>query len=228
MAENSMKKLIYKIVIALFLITGAANPGTFAQGLYNNTSFAIVSWKGNLFSGMQTVFGYKFNPHLGLGGGVGIERLRNLPTYSYYKANFTLLPVFAELRYTVLKTRFSPVIAIQGGYKVLINTPSSQMEEWMKWVYPPYAWNYYYNYDTYLRGGLFANLEIGVNAKIYKRFGLYASVDFSIWSVSGENHYWVYNATSTIYGKTTAIITEYLTPIMAYQQLFLFRLGFTF
>ena len=80
MAENSMKKLIYKIVIALFLFTGAANPGTFAQGLYNNTSFAIVSWKGNLFSGMQTVFGYKFNPHLGLGGGVGIERLRNLPT----------------------------------------------------------------------------------------------------------------------------------------------------
>ncbi|MCX6283181.1 MAG: hypothetical protein NTW31_02950 [Bacteroidetes bacterium] len=198
------------------------------KGLYNNTSFAIVSGRGNVFSGMQTAFGYKFNPHLGIGGGIGIERITNLPTYSYYTANFTFMPIFAEVRYTILKTRFTPVIALQGGYKVLINTPSSQMDEWMTWIYPPFAWNYYYNYDTYTRGGLFANLEIGVNAKVYKRFGVYASVDYSVWSVSGTNHYWVYNAQEFDPGRVTYVATEYTQGVVAYQGIFMLRLGFTF
>jgi len=198
------------------------------RGLYNNTSFAIVSWRGNIFSGMQTSFGYKFNPHLGIGGGIAIERLSNLPTYSYYTANFTYMPVFAELRYTMLKSRFSPVLALQGGYKILINTPSSQMDEWWTWLYPPYAWNYYYNYDTYTRGGLFATIEAGVNVKVYKRFGVYASVDYSIWSVSGINHYWVYFATEFEPGKMTVVVNEYTRAVLAYQGIFLFRLGFSF
>ncbi|MEI8006168.1 MAG: hypothetical protein WCI48_08170 [Bacteroidota bacterium] len=198
------------------------------KGLYNNTSFAIVSERGNLFSGMQTIFGYKFNPHLGVGGGVGIERFSNLPTYSYYTGNFTLMPVFAEVRYTVLKTRFTPVIALQGGYKWLVNTPTTQMDEWMEWVYPPIAWNYFYNYDTYTRGGMFAALEIGVNAMVYRRFGLYASVSYSIWSVAGTNHYWVYQATEMSPGDVSAIATEYTQDVLAYQSIFLFRLGFTF
>jgi len=197
-------------------------------GLYNNTSFAVVSGRGNLFSGMQTAFGYKFNPHLGLGGGAGIERFTNLPTYSYYKGNFTFLPVFAEFRYTVLKARFSPVAALQGGYKFLINTPTTQMDEWLEWIYPPIAWNYYYNYDTYHKGGPFATLEIGVNAKMSKRFGIYASADYSIWSVSGTNHYWIYQATSTGPGQTSAIATEYTRNVLAYQSILMFRLGFTF
>ncbi|MCX6242612.1 MAG: hypothetical protein NTX43_12460 [Bacteroidetes bacterium] len=234
-----MKRVIQNILIVSVFFFGfcpaVKSQGGFQRwlqekpkGLYNNTSFAIVSERGNLFSGMQTSFGYKFNPHLGLGGGIGIERFSNLPTYSYYEANFTLLPVFAELRYTVLKTRFSPVIAVQGGYKILVNTPSSQMDEWMTWIYPPYAWNYYYNYDIYHRGGPFVTIEIGVNAKVYKRFGIYASVDYSLWSVSGDNHYWVYQATSFDPGQTTAIVNEYITNVFAYQHIFLFRLGFTF
>ncbi|GEM_PF-625539 len=198
------------------------------RGLYNNTSFAIASLRGNIFCGMQTAFGYKFNPYLGLGGGIGIERLTDLPTYSYYKGNFTFLPVFAELRYTVLKRRFSPVVALQGGYKFLINTPSTQMDEWLEWIYPPYAWNYYYNYDTYHSGGGFATLEIGVNTKVYKRFGVYASVDYSVWSVHGTNHYWIYQATSDGTGETHSVATEYTQNVLAYQEILMFRLGFTF
>ena len=198
------------------------------RGLYNNTSFAIISGRGNLFSGMQTIFGYKFNPYLGIGGGIGIERFTNLPTYSYYTANFTLMPVFAEVRYTILKTRVSPVIALQGGYKWLINTPSSQMDEWMECVFPPYAWNYFYNYDTYKRGGFFAAAEIGVNAKVYGRFGIYSCISYSIWSVSGDNHYWIYNYTSFGPGEVSYIATENISHVLAYQQIFLFRLGFSF
>lgn len=199
-----------------------------SKGLYNTTSFAIVSERGNWFSGMQTAFGYKFNPYLGIGAGIGIERFTNLPTYSYYKANFTLVPVFAEIRYTILKTRVSPVVALQGGYKWLINSPSSQADELTKWVFPPYAWNYYYSYDTYRRGGLFAALELGVNARVYKRFGLYAALSYSVWSVSGENHFWVYQYTQFEQGKVNEVVKEYWEPVLAYQNVFLFRLGFTF
>jgi len=196
-------------------------------GLYNNTSFAIVSQWGNLFSGMQTTFGYKFNPHLGIGGGLGIERFSDLPTYSGYSANFTFMPVFAEFRYTVLKGRVSPVIALQGGYKFLVNRPSSQMDEWMEWVFPPYSWTYNYNWDSYSSGGMFANIEIGLNVKIYKRFGLYASLDYSAWSVQGTNNFWSYQYIA-VNPETQVILREYYDNVIAYQDIFLFRLGFTF
>jgi hypothetical protein len=120
------------------------------------------------------------------------------------------------------------VIALQGGYKRLINTPTTQMDEWMEWIYPPVAWNYYYNYDTYTRGGFFAAIEIGMNARVYRRFGIYASVSYSIWSVAGRNHYWIYQATEMSPGDVSAIATEYTQGVLAYQHIFLFRIGFTF
>ena len=66
------------------------------------------------------------------------------------------------------------------------------MVTWTDSIYPPYAWNDYYLYDTYLRGGFFFTVELGVKFKVYKRLGLYCSADYSLWSVSGENHYWIY------------------------------------
>jgi hypothetical protein len=198
-----------------------------ATGLYNNTSFGIVSERGNLFTGMQTAFGYKFNPHIGVGGGIGIERFKNLPTYGYYYSNFTLMPVFAEVRYTVLKSRVSPVIALQGGYKFLINLPYSQTDYSYYWMYPGLVINESYLWDEYTRGGLYLSAEIGVNYKIYKRFGLYASLAYSLWSVSGVNNELV---VQTIYMNSPPVVKEwqYTETVKAYQHIFLFRLGFTF
>lgn len=197
------------------------------EGLYNNTSFVIISERGNLFSGMQTAFGYKFNPHLGVGGGIGIERFTNLPTYSYYYSNFTLLPVFAEVRYTVLKSKISPVIALQGGYKFLINLPYSQTDYSYSWGYEHLVLNESFIWDEYTRGGLSLSAEVGVNCKIYKRFGLYASVAYSLWSVSGVNNEQI---VQTIYMSSPPVIKEwhYTEAVKAYQHIFLFRLGFTF
>ena len=199
------------------------------KGFYNVTSFSVFDFTGNWMNGMQTICGYKFNPYLGLGGGIGIERFPSLPTYSIYSANFTLMPVFADLRYTVTKTKVSPVIAVDAGYKFLINIPSSQMVTWTDSIYPPYAWNDYYLYDTYLRGGFFFTIEVGVKARVYKRLGLFCSADYSLWSVSGDNHYWVYQYVpgeepGTI--KWTA--TESVVKVLAYQHVFLIRFGFTF
>jgi hypothetical protein len=198
------------------------------KGFYNVTSFSIFSFSGNWMNGMQTICGYKFSPHLGLGGGIGIERFTNLPTYSNYSGNFTLIPVFADFRYTILKTKVSPVIAVDAGYKFLINIPSSQMVTWTDSIYPSYAWNDYYLYDTYLRGGPFITVEIGVQARVYKRIGLSCSVDYSLWSVSGDNHYWVYQYVPGDPGTVKAIVNEYVEPVLAYQHVFLIRFGFTF
>jgi len=199
-------------------------------GFYNVTGFSIFSFTNSgWMNGMQTICGYKFNPYLGLGGGIGIERFTNLPTYGSYSANFTLLPVFADIRYTVTKTKVSPVIAVDAGYKFLINIPSSQMVTWTDSIYPPYAWNDYYLYDTYLRGGFFFTAELGVRFRVYKRLGLYCSADYSLWSVSGENHYWVYQyVPGEEPGTIKLITTETVQKVLAYQHVFLIRFGFTF
>jgi calcineurin-like phosphoesterase family protein len=197
------------------------------EGLYNYTSFALVSSNLNWFSGMQTSFGYRFKGHFGIGGGIGIERFANLPTYDYYTANFTLMPVFAEFRYTMLKSKCSPVAAIQGGYKFLVNQPSSQMDYWSEWMYPGLVLNEYYNWDSYRNGGFFVAAEAGVNWRIYRRLGLCALISYSIWSVSGQNNYWIYQ---TIYMSSPPVVKEwqYTEAVKAYQHLFLFRLGFSF
>jgi hypothetical protein len=192
-------------------------------GFYTNTTFGIVTGRGNLFTGMQSSAGYKLNPHIAFGGGIGIERYTDIPTYDTLTANLSLLPLFGEIRYTVLNRRVSPVIALSGGYKVLLNVPSSQMITWTQEIYPGYFWNDYYVYDTYTQGGLFFNVEAGVKANVWKRFNLYLSVDYSFWSVAGDHHYWVYQYAA---GVTTE--THQVTRTVAYTDQFVVRLGFGF
>lgn len=197
------------------------------KGLYNITSFSIVSERGNLFSGMQSSVGYKFNPHLGIGGGVGIERFTNLPTYDAYSTNFTLMPVFAEIRYTMLKSRVTPVIALQCGYKFLINRPWSQTDYTSWWLYPGLVINESYIWDEYDRGGMFLTGEIGVNFRIYQRFGIYAALTYSLWSVTGKHYHEI---VQTIFMNSPPVVKEWLytDAVKAYQHIFLFRVGFSF
>jgi hypothetical protein len=192
-------------------------------GFYNNTTFGIVTMRGNLFTGMQSSAGYKLNPHIAFGGGIGIERYTDTPTYDTLTANLSLLPVFAEIRYTVLNKRVSPVIAVSGGYKVLLNVPSSQMISWTEEVYPGYFWTDFYEYDTYTQGGLFFTIEAGVKANVWKRLSMYLSADYSLWSVAGDHHYWMYEHAA---GNTTE--THEVSRTVAYTHMFVVRLGFGF
>jgi hypothetical protein len=216
------------IILISLLLPGPIS--TFAQsdwwtekptGFYNNTTFGIVTTRGNLFTGMQSSAGYKLNPHIAFGGGVGLERYTDTPTYDTLTANLSLLPVFAEVRYTILKKRVSPVVALNGGYKILLNVPSSQMISWTEVVYPGFFWTDFYEYDTYTRGGFFFTVEAGVKANVWKRLSMYLSADYSLWSIAGDHHYWMYEHAG---GNTTE--THEVSQTVAYTHVFVLRLGF--
>ena len=198
------------------------------QGFYNVTTFNIDPVYGPVLNGMQTICGYKFNPYIAVGGGVGIERFVNIHMYEKLITNLTLSPVFAEIRYTVLKKRITPVFAMKGGYKFLINLPHTQVVNRTEGINPPTSWNEYQDYDDYKQGGFFVAIEGGVKAKVYERLSLYFSAEFSQWSVSGYHYHWVRQYVLMPDGIPTVSVDYYSLRTLAYNQVLLFRLGISF
>jgi hypothetical protein len=199
-----------------------------SQGLYNVTTFSIDPFYGPVFNGMQTIFGYKLNPYISIGGGVGLERYVNMKMYDDFTANLTQMPVFGEIRYTILDKKVSPVIALQGGYKFMINESSTQVTSWQEDIFPPYAYRIFNEYDYYHEGGFLFTIEAGARIKMYRRLALYVSADYSVWTVSGEFYHWMYEYLSAPGGSVKETTTYYTLPSMAYNQVLLFRLGVAF
>ena len=77
-----------------------------SKGFYNVTAFSIDPFKGPVLNGIQTVCGYRLNPFIAIGGGIGLERYVGMNMYDTLTANLSLLPVFAEIRYTILNKKF--------------------------------------------------------------------------------------------------------------------------
>lgn len=199
-----------------------------SHGFYNVTTFSIDPLKGPVLNGMQTICGYRLNSFIAIGGGIGLERYVSMNMYDTLTANLSLLPVFAEIRYTILNKKVSPVIALQGGYKFLLNRSSSQVSTWKVDVFPPYAYNIYDEYDYYYQGGFSFTIEAGVKAKLYQRLSIYFSADYSVWSVSGDHYKWTYQYLSAPEGQPKVTTSHYILPTMAYNQMLLFRLGIAF
>ena len=199
-----------------------------SKGFYNVTTFSVDFFKGPLINGMQTINGYRLNPFIAIGGGVGIERYVNMNLYDTLTANLSLLPVFGEIRYTLLNKKVTPVVALQGGYKFLLNRPSSQITSYTIYIFPPYAWTSYDEYDYYTQGGFFFTVEGGVKAKVYKRLAVYVSASYSVWSVSGDHYTWAYQYLSAPGGQPKVTTSHSITPTMAYNQIVLFRFGIAF
>jgi len=159
-----------------------------STGFYNVTTFIPVTFDGQFLSGLQTICGYKFNNYLSIGGGIGYERFNSITTYEDFKADLSLLPVFVDIRYTPLTGKYSPVIAVNGGYKFLLNQPSTQIRYDTVYgnVLTVSSRDDYSDYNIFNRGGPFITAEAGVRARFFKRVALYLAVDYSLWSVSGE------------------------------------------
>jgi hypothetical protein len=159
-------------------------------GFYNVTTFIPVTFKGQFLSGLQTICGYKVNKYLSIGGGIGYERFNSISTYEDFKADLSLLPVFVDIRLIPLTGKFSPVIAVNAGYKVLLNKPSTQVR--YDTVYNSASFvparNDYSEYTIYKQGGPFITAEAGFRAMLFKRVGIYAGVAYSLWAVSGDYH----------------------------------------
>lgn len=196
------------------------------QGWYNVTTFSMDFQKGPFLNGMQTSAGFRFNPYIALGGGIGLERYVNLNTYETLSANFSMMPVFTELRYTMLDRTISPVVALQVGYKYMINEASSQVAYWREAGFAS-SYTDYHVYDYYHEGGMAFTVEGGVKMKVYNRLGLYLAVSYSSWNVSGEHYRWMMTHLEAPGGDPVETTSVNITPTTAYQQMWLLRIGFT-
>lgn len=198
------------------------------QGFYNITTFSVDPFLGPFLNGMQTICGYRINPHILIGVGTGLERYVSMPTYGDLTANLSLLPVFVDIRYIILEKKVSPVIALNGGYKILLNIPSSQLFSRIDTIFPGFAWNEFYEYDTYTHGGFFLTVEAGIKIPVYKRISIYGSLDYSVWSISGDHNEWLYQYLPDSNIGIKMIETHTVTKTLAYTHILLFRLGIMF
>jgi hypothetical protein len=238
-----MQKTKIKIIFALFFLLGSFSGfisygqsnelnsqkkfkwmAEDSEGWYNVTTFSFDFFKGPLISGMQTIIGYKLNPHIAIGGGIGLERYVNMNLYDELTANFSLLPVFTDIRYTMLNKRVTPVIAMQVGYKFLLNRTSSQIASWDVPAFPP-AYTHYDEYDYYDEGGMSFTIEAGVKMKVYQRLGIYLSAAYSLWSVSGDHYKWAYAHLIAPGGPEVIQTSNTIRPTEAYNRILLIRLG---
>lgn len=76
-------------------------------------NFSKINFSGEDFSylwGVDLTAGYLINPHISVGGGTGLE----YNTYALY------LPLFAALRYNILKKSVTPYLTAEGGYGMVI------------------------------------------------------------------------------------------------------------
>jgi len=200
------------------------------QRFYNVTTFIPVTISGQFFGGLQTISGYRLIDHLSIGGGIGYERFISIPTYEDFNADLSLLPVFADIRYTFLNRKFSPVIALNGGYKILLNRPSTGTRDYSTYsnVLTVPSRNDFTDYNTYLRGGPFFTAEVGVKAKVCKKLALFLAVDFSIWSITGDYHLKNKQYLQGSGGWVLTDSTQTTEKSLAYVNMFLFRLGIVF
>jgi hypothetical protein len=200
-------------------------------GFYNVTTFSPVTFSGQLLSGLQTICGYKVNNYLSIGGGIGYEYFTSIPTYEDFKTDLSLLPVFIDVRYTPLTGILSPVIAINAGYKILLNKPSTQVryDTVYSTVLTVEARNDYSDYNTYQRGGPFITAEAGVKARVFRRVAFFLAVDYSLWSISGDyylsNNGYLRGSGGNWAGTDKTKTTD---KSMAYVHIFLVRLGIVF
>ena len=201
-----------------------------STGFYNVTTFSPITLTGQFFNGIQTICGYKINHHLSIGGGIGYERFTSIITYDNFKTNLPFLPVFADIRYTFLDDKFSPVIALNGGYKFLLNKATTQVRYDTLYgsVDVVSSRNDYKDYNTFKQGGLFFTIEAGVKAKISRCLALYVAVSYSLTKISGD--YYLTNQTDLLgsAGWAQSGLDQTTEKSIAYVQVFQVRLGIAF
>ncbi|MCX6244821.1 MAG: hypothetical protein NTU98_08965 [Bacteroidetes bacterium] len=202
-----------------------------ATGFYNVTSFTPVTFNGDLFNGVQTICGYKIIPQLAVGGGIGYEGFTDIPTYDNFKTNLSVLPVFVDIRYTALKGKVSPVVALDAGYKILLNNPATQVVLDTSY-YPVFTVDgrsAYADYDVYKSGGFFITAGIGMKVRLYGRLSALIAGEYSFWTITGDRYS---SKTTQLLGNTgvwaNVSKSESITRTLAYVHMFQIRVGIGF
>ncbi len=152
-----------------------ANPGvryytSKSKGYYNISSVGLLIGEGNTASGVlpsfTTISGYRFLPGLTNGIGVG---------YEYF--DWSVLPVFADVRYFFINEGFSPFLFAQGGYSFTLEQNFDN--------------NYWGNQVTKTYGGIMFGAGAGIRAGIARESALLISLSYRFQKLSYDSHnYW--------------------------------------
>ena len=123
------------------------------QGYFNLTQLSFLIGeanenapspvKSNMIPSVVNINGYRVNEHFSIGVGLGMV------PFSY-----TVIPIFADFRITLLKDNLSPVIALKAGYSYA----NSKKDIWGG-----------YNTDVKSRGGAMLNPEVGFKVLVTER-----------------------------------------------------------
>jgi hypothetical protein len=201
-----------------------------STGFYNVTTFSPITVTGQFLNGIQTICGYRINQHLSVGGGIGYERFVSMLTYYNFKANLDFLPVFADIRYTFLDGKVSPVLVLNGGYRFLLNKATTQVRYDTLYgsVDVVSSRNDYKDSNTFKQGGLFFSIEAGMKAKVSRSLALYLAVSYSLTKISGD--YYLTNHTDLLgsAGWVQSGLDQSTEKSIAYVQVFQVRLGIAF
>lgn len=189
------------------------------------TSVEISPFQKSVVNGASTVVDYPVLGGLSAGIGVAYHRLIQSTTYDTVKANFNLLPVFAEVRYDFFPDKNSPFIAAAGGYSIMLTQSSSTEGYKYIEIYPPYAWTDKYFYDAYTSGGVYFSADCGYKFRLNKKIAITASVNYTLLQVHG-NHKIGYYQHLPDENTGSRVITSYQQwDVMAYMHLFLIKAG---
>lgn len=110
-----MKKYLFSI-LALVLVSftsRAVEPGY--RGFVDyGFLYGTGDFDGSTMNEISTTHGYQILPQLFVGGGVGVH-LYKFDESDGIKYN---LPVYGDIRWDILQTKFTPFIDVKGGYSV--------------------------------------------------------------------------------------------------------------
>lgn len=109
--------------------------------------------------------GYTFNKHWFVGGGIGFKNV------TVDKPNSSTIPVFARVKYSILKSKVTPYLSLDGGYYVgsagsaYNKQPDLRPGEGYTWV-------------TQIKGGWFFHPEVGVSVRLKKRQAIHFGIGY--------------------------------------------------
>ena len=106
---------------------------------------------------INTTHGYQFNPHFFVGGGLGVHFMSEYDTPDDHRKNQVDVPVFGDVRWTIINHKATPFIDGKIGH---------------------YVTN---------RGGLYASISFGCRVSIYNTQGINFSIGYSYENLEFES-----------------------------------------
>ena len=153
-----MKNKFFALV-ALSLVFVTANARDYrTSGYMGFVEESTITDFDNFYGGINTTHGYQFNQHIFAGAGAGI-------IMSYDNTSTVGVPIYADFRYTMLKSKVTPFFEGKIGYAAA---------------------------DI---GGFYASPAIGVDIAFTEKFGLYVGLAYEHYGAKEktvDEQYWLW------------------------------------